>query len=115
MPAAYLVADIACAPSLEPEPFGRTAVEPQVMGRPVLAADHGAARETVVPGETGWLVAPGDVQAWAAAMKTAILAGPDRRSRMGHAGAVRARALYAVDAMCRATLDVYARVLEARA
>lgn len=115
MPAAYLVADIACAPSLEPEPFGRTAVEPQVMGRPVLAADHGAARETVVPGETGWLVAPGDVQAWAAAMQTAILAGPDRRARMGQTGAVRARTLYAVDAMCRATLDVYARVLEARA
>jgi hypothetical protein len=34
---------------------------------------------------------------------------------MGQTGAVRARTLYAVDAMCRATLDVYARVLEARA
>ena len=58
MPAAYLLADLACAPSLDPEPFGRTAVEPQAMGRPVLAADHGGARETVIAGETGWLVAP---------------------------------------------------------
>ena len=65
MPAAYLAADIVCAPSLEPEAFGRTAVEPQAMGRPVLAADHGAARETVADGETGWLVAPGDPDAWA--------------------------------------------------
>ncbi|MGC1303646.1 MAG: glycosyltransferase family 4 protein, partial [Caulobacteraceae bacterium] len=48
MPAAYLAADFALAPSLEPEAFGRTAVEPQAMGRPVLAADHGAARETVL-------------------------------------------------------------------
>ncbi|OJU12259.1 MAG: glycosyl transferase, partial [Caulobacterales bacterium 68-7] len=55
MPAAYLLADLAVAPSLEPEAFGRTAVEPQVMGRPVIAAAHGATRETVVPGETGWL------------------------------------------------------------
>jgi glycosyltransferase involved in cell wall biosynthesis len=47
MPAAYRVADIALVPSLKPEPFGRTAVEPQVMGRVVVAADHGALRETM--------------------------------------------------------------------
>jgi glycosyltransferase involved in cell wall biosynthesis len=115
MPAAYRLADVACAPSLKPEPFGRTAVEPQAMGRPVLAADHGAARETVVPGETGWLVTPGDAQAWADAMGEAIRVGPQGRARMGEAGAARARALYAVDAMCAATFDVYNRVLEARA
>lgn len=114
MPAAYLLADLAIAPSLEPEAFGRTAVEPQVMGRPVLAADHGAARETVVPGETGWLVAPGNAEAWAAALETARQAGPSNRHAMGQAARARARRLYSVDAMCEATLNVYARVLEAR-
>jgi glycosyltransferase involved in cell wall biosynthesis len=115
MPAAYLVADFACAPSLDPEPFGRTAVEPQAMGRPVLAADHGAARETVIPGETGWLVAPGDADAWATALKTAIETPPHRRAAMGDAGQARARRLYSVETMCEATLEVYRRVLEARA
>lgn len=114
MPAAYLLADLAIAPSLEPEAFGRTAVEPQVMGRPVLAADHGAARETVVPGETGWLVAPGDAEAWASALETARKAGASTRHAMGQAARARARRLYSVDAMCEATLNVYARVLEAR-
>ncbi|HLK24066.1 MAG TPA: glycosyltransferase, partial [Caulobacteraceae bacterium] len=38
MPAAYLAADVALAPSLEPEAFGRTAVEPQAMARPVIAS-----------------------------------------------------------------------------
>jgi len=114
MPAAYLLADVAIAPSLEPEAFGRTAVEPQVMGRPVLAADHGAARETVLPGQTGWLVAPGDAQAWAAALVTARDAGAATRQTMGQAARARARRLYSVDAMCEATLNVYARVLEAR-
>ena len=53
------------------------------MGRPVIAANHGGARETVVDGETGWLVAPGDAQAWAAALARAIDLGPGRREAMG--------------------------------
>ncbi len=114
MPAAYLVADLVCAPSMKPEAFGRTAVEPQAMGRPVLAADHGGARETVVPGETGWLVAPGDAEAWAAALSAAIDAGPKRRAAMGKAGAARARRLYSLEAMCEATLAVYARLVQRR-
>jgi len=114
MPAAYLLADIAIAPSLEPEAFGRTAVEPQVMGRPVLAADHGAARETVLNGDTGWLVKPGDPEAWAEALSNACEAGAARRQVMGMAARARARKLYSVDAMVEATLKVYARVLETK-
>lgn len=114
MPAAYLIADYAAAPSLEPEAFGRTAVEPQVMGRPVLAAGHGGALETVVHGETGWLVAPADADAWADALDTAIALPAHKRMSMGEAGRARARKLFSVDAMCAAYLDVYARVLEAR-
>jgi len=114
MPAAYLLADLAIAPSLEPEAFGRTAVEPQVMGRPVLASDHGATRETVVPGETGWLVAPGDAAAWADALLLACEVGAAGRQTMGLAARTRARRLYSVDAMCEATLKVYARILGAR-
>ena len=115
MPAAYLICDLALAPSLEPEAFGRTAVEPQIMGRAVMAADHGAARETVVRDQTGWLVPPGDVDAWADALETACKVGPGRRATMGAAGRLRAIKLYSVDAMCEATLKVYARVLEMRA
>ncbi len=114
MPAAYLLADVAAAPSLDPEAFGRTAVEPQAMGRPVLAADHGATRETVLPGETGWLVTPGDPEAWADALAGALAAGPQGRAQMGRAAAARARALYSLDAMCEATLQVYADVLGRR-
>jgi glycosyltransferase involved in cell wall biosynthesis len=114
MPAAYLLADLAIAPSLEPEAFGRTAVEPQVMGRPVLASDHGATRETVAPGETGWLVKPGDAEAWADALLRACEVGAAGRQTMGLAARTRARRLYSVDAMCEATLNVYASILGAR-
>ncbi len=111
MPAAYLACDLAVAPSLKPEAFGRTAVEPQAMGRPVLAADHGATAETVIPGESGWLVKPGDVDAWADALAQAVALTPAQRAAMGAAGAARTRGLYSLQAMTDATLDVYAGLL----
>lgn len=51
------------------EEFGITAVEAQAAGRPVVAADAGGARETVIAGETGVFVAPGDEDALAQALR----------------------------------------------
>lgn len=115
MPAAYLVADLAILPTSKPESFGRAAVEPQVMGRPVIASAHGGVTETVVDGVTGWLAPVEDAEAWAQALARAIDLGPGKRLEMGEAGRKRARELYSVEAMCAQTLDAYARVLEARA
>jgi glycosyltransferase involved in cell wall biosynthesis len=114
MPAAYLIADIVAAPSTVPETFGRTAVEPQAMGVPVVASALGGLKETVVPGETGWLATPGDPEALALILEQAIDAGPQTRAEMGAKGRARVRDLYSVEAMTGATLDVYARVLEGR-
>lgn len=114
MPAAYAACDFACVPSLTPEAFGRTAVEPQAMKRAVLAAAHGAPAETVLHGETGWLVPPGDVDAWAAALRTAVETSPPDRAAMGEAGRVNA-ARYSLRAMTDATLAVYAELLAGRA
>ena len=63
MPAAYMLADVVISASTDPEAFGRVAAEAHAMGRPVIASDHGGARETVIAGETGWLVPPGDSDA----------------------------------------------------
>jgi glycosyltransferase involved in cell wall biosynthesis len=115
MPAAYLLADVALLPTTVPESFGRAAVEPQAMGRTVIASSHGGTVETVVDGTTGWLVPPGDPAAWAEAMTRAIDLGAAARLRMGESGMNRTRQLYRVDAMCAATLAAYERILEARA
>ena len=114
MPAAYLVGDVAILPTIVPESFGRAAVEPQAMGRPVIASSHGGTVETVADGVSGWLVAPGDAPAWAAAMIKAMDLGPGKRGEMGQLGMNRTRQLYRVDAMCAATLAAYEQVLEAR-
>lgn len=115
MPAAFLLADFAILPTTVPESFGRAAVEPQVMGRPVIASNHGGVTETILNGSTGWLAPVGDPEAWARALAQGIDAGPARRMEMGEAGRNRARQLYSVDAMCAQTLAAYERVLEARA
>jgi len=115
MPAAYLLADVAILPTVVPESFGRAAVEPQAMGRPVIASNHGGTTETVADGVTGWLAPPANAGAWAMAMARAIELGLTKRAEMGQAGINRTRQLYRVDAMCAATLAAYERVLEARA
>ena len=115
MPAAFLLADVAVLPTEVPESFGRAAVEPQAMGRPVIASAHGGAVETVVEGVTGWLAAPGDVEAWARALALAADVGPKKRAQMGRDAMTRARALYRTDAMCQATLETYERLLETHA
>jgi glycosyltransferase involved in cell wall biosynthesis len=115
MPAAYLLGDVALASRITPEAFGRTAVEPQAMGRPVIASNEGGMTETVVDGATGWLVPAGDAEAWANAMAHAIELGHGRRAAMGQAGMSRVRQLYSNRGMCAATLQVYERVLEAHA
>lgn len=115
MPAAYLLADFAILPTNVPESFGRAAVEPQVMGRPVIASNHGGVTETIVDGATGWLAPVEDPDAWAVALARAIDTSPTRRVEMGEAGKRRARQLYSAEAMCAQTLAAYERVLAARA
>ena len=112
MPAAWLASDVALVPSLDPEAFGRTAVEPQLMGRPVIVAAHGAPVDTVIDDETGWHHRPNDAEDLARRMLQALDAGPERRRAMGRAGMARARELYSVDAMLAGTFEVYREVLE---
>nr|WP_246215024.1 glycosyltransferase family 4 protein [Modestobacter muralis] len=52
-------ADVVLVPS-RAEPFGNTAVEAQLAGRPVVVSAVQGLREIVTDGETGLLVTPGD-------------------------------------------------------
>lgn len=112
MPAALLVASVVVSASIEPEAFGRVVIEGQAMGRPVVATNHGGAAETVLGGETGLLVAPGDAAALAGAIDDLLaLDGADAASLSARArGHVLARG-YTTEAMCAAYLDVYRELL----
>jgi glycosyltransferase involved in cell wall biosynthesis len=70
-----------------------------------------AVPEIVADGESGILVAPGDVAAVSAGLSS-LLAAPARAEALGHAGLERARALFSVARMTDATAAVYDRAVE---
>ena len=111
MPAAYMVADVIASPATRPEGFGRVIIEAQAMGRPVIATSHGGAMETVVEGETGWLVPPHDVDALAAALHKALALTPEQRSFMALRQITHIRAHFTTAVMVAKTLAVYAELV----
>lgn len=111
MAAAYLASDVVLSCSLEPEAFGRVAVEAQAMGRPIIATDLGGARETVRAGETGLLIPPGDAPALARSIEAVLAMSEGERAALAARAKAHARARYSRDAMCAATLAVYERLL----
>ncbi len=110
MPAAMQLADVVVCPSLQPESFGRVAVEAQTMGRPVIATAHGGSLETILHDRTGFLVKPGQVDQLRAAMQRA-LADADWRRRSAAAGRQWAGRRFSTETMCRQTAGVYGEVL----
>ncbi len=112
MPAAYLAADIVVSASTDPEAFGRVAAEAAAMGRPVIATDHGGARETVVPGETGLLVPPGDAAALASAIGDLLGRSEDELIEMGRKGRAHIATRYTIDRMCTDTLALYRELIQ---
>jgi glycosyltransferase involved in cell wall biosynthesis len=64
-------AAVVLCPTRWDEPFGMVAAEAQACGTPVVAFHAGALDEVIVDGVTGFLVAPGDVGAAAAAVRSA--------------------------------------------
>ncbi len=111
MPAAYMLADVVVSASTRPEAFGRVAAEAQAMGRPVIATDHGGARETVLPGRTGWLTPPGDAGALAQALDAALSMTPADRQRMARTAAANIRRNFSKQVMTARTLEVYAELV----
>ena len=111
IPAAMMLADVVVNASTDPEAFGRTIIEAQAMGRIVVATDHGGARETIIAGETGFLVPPGDAAALAAILDAALDMQSDDRVIWGRQARAHVAEHYSVAAMQSAVLDVYAELL----
>ena len=69
---ALAAADVVISASTDPEAFGRVAAEAQAMQKPVIATAHGGALETVIDGETGFLVPPSNAAALAKGISKAL-------------------------------------------
>lgn len=111
MAEAYQLATLVVAPSIEPEAFGRVAIEAQAMGRPVIATKHGGAMETVIDGDTGWLVEPGNEEALAKAIEHALSLSPEEHERISQNSIWNAQTNFSTAVMQQKTLDVYRELL----
>ncbi|AFX99395.1 glycosyl transferases group 1 family protein [Candidatus Endolissoclinum faulkneri L2] len=114
MPAVYKLSDVVVSASLIPEPFGRVMIEAQAMGRPIVAFNHGGARETVLMGETGWLVKPGDSKALANGILTALSLNKSERASLATKAVANVREHFSCTKMCNSTLKVYKELLNTR-
>lgn len=119
MPAAFLTAAVVTVPSTEPEAFGRSAVEAQAMGTPVVVSDLGAVPETVLsppavaPQErTGWRVPPNDSEALADAVGEALDLGASARIALGSRARAHVERHFSLERMVSGTLNVYSALLE---
>jgi glycosyltransferase involved in cell wall biosynthesis len=74
-----------CVLSSRSEGFSNSILEYMAAGRPVVATDVGGAREAIVQGETGYLVAAGDHQRLAQHI-VSLLLDPEQARAMGEAG-----------------------------
>lgn len=83
--ALYRQAGCVVVPSLWYENIPHVALEAMAHGRPVVASDLGSLPEAVDDGATGWLFAPGDVDALAEKI-LALRKDPARAQAMGRAG-----------------------------
>ena len=111
MPAAYMLTDVVVSASTDPEAFGRVVPEAQALGRPVIATDHGGARETVIQGETGWLVPPGNVEVLAGTIDKVLEMDEDARTALAEKAVENVRENFSKASMCAKTLEVYDEIL----
>ena len=60
----YVAMSFLAFPSVQPEAFGRVAIEAEACGVPVLGSDIGGIPETMEDKVTGYLIEPGNTTAW---------------------------------------------------
>lgn len=98
--------DVFCLPTLA-EPFGVAFIEAMHAGLPVVGTTIGAQPDFILPGRTGELVTPDDVESLTDALER-LVSDPERTMRLGAQAAELARARYTwpqVTALMRRAID----------
>ena len=108
--AELLFASTVCVLSSKAEGFSNSILEYMGAARPVVATDVGGAREAIVEGETGHLVASGDDEALAARV-AGLLGDPGRARAMGERGRRRVEERFSARVQLERTAELYERLL----
>jgi glycosyltransferase involved in cell wall biosynthesis len=120
MATAYRTAWATVIASIEPEAFGRVAIETQAMAVPVIATDLGAPPETILTQPsaatdrvTGWLVPAGDAAVLAAQLAAILAMPPTDHAAIGRRARAHVLKHFTLRAMKEQTLAVYDQLLTA--
>jgi len=115
MPLAYSLADVVVSASIEPEAFGRVAVEAQAMGKPIIASNLGGSKETILNKKSGFLYKHDDPRDLAKSLNTVIQLSQDELKLMGKEGRKNIAKKYDVETMCDSNLKEYIKLLKINA
>lgn len=110
VPAVMMVSDVVLSTSIEPEAFGRIAIEGQAMGRVVVASNIGGSKETVIDGVTGKLFESNNPDALAEAICWALHLSKAEREKIGAAAIKNIKEHFTKQIMCDKTIKVYNEV-----
>ena len=111
MALAYKVSDIVVSPSIEPEAFGRVAVEAQSMEKLIIASNIGGSNETIINGKTGILFESGNVKSLSEKIIQAITMDETSIKSIGKEGRKNIIKKFNVEKMCFSTYSEYKKLL----
>ena len=111
MPLAYKVSDLVVSSSIEPEAFGRVAVEAQSMGKPIIASNIGGSKETIIDNKTGFLFTAGDANSLGQKLAHIFDLDETTLKSMGNEGRKNVINKFNVEKMCFTTYSEYKKLL----
>jgi glycosyltransferase involved in cell wall biosynthesis len=111
MPLAYKICDLVVSASIEPEAFGRVAVEAQSMEKLIIASNIGGSKETIVDNVTGFLFKSGNAKSLSEKIIEAINLDESTLKLMGNEGRKNIIKKFNVEKMCFSTYSEYKKLL----
>ena len=107
----YYISDVVVSSSIEPEAFGRVAVEAQSMQKPIIASDLGGSKETIIDGKTGFLFKNNNPESLAEYLNNLIETDKDKLQSIGNEGRRNILLKFDVEKMCQSTFTEYKKLL----
>jgi glycosyltransferase involved in cell wall biosynthesis len=111
MPLAYKISDLIVSASIEPEAFGRVAVEAQSMEKPIIASNIGGSNETIIENQTGLLFDSGKPESLSEKIIEALNLDETTLKSMGVEGRKNIIKKFNVEKMCFSTYSEYKKLL----
>ena len=110
MPIAYKISDIVISSSIEPEAFGRVAVEAQAMEKPIIASNIGGSNETIIDEKTGFLYPAGNSDILSQKLSHIFDLNEETLKSMGIEGRKNVIKKFNVEKMCFSTYSEYKKL-----